>query len=176
MLGIDADSERVQTAENIQKAKFADSQSSVKFVQHFIESSSASFIKSLVIKEFNLNSSPDLVLTGLHACADLTVTSLDLFLRDPNVIKLLIMPCCYHKMKYKANSLDEFQNIPLSKRVKSAQHAKDIINRPFLRLAGQQTALRWRNNTESEHREHGRNMFIRGVVQAVLKEGEYLSA
>lgn len=145
-------------------------------MQHFIESSSASFIQTLVLKEFNLNKSPDLVLTGLHACADLTVTSINLFLRNPNVTKLLIMPCCYHKMKYKLNSQDEFENVPLSERVKCARYAKDIINRPFLRLAGQQTALRWRNNTESEHTEHGQNMFIRGVVQAILNEGKILKA
>lgn len=172
ILGIEADSKRVKTAENIQKTKFPKSHTSVKFVQHFIESSSASFIKPLLIKEFNLNESPDLVLTGLHACADLTVTSLNLFLRSPNVKTLIIMPCCYHKMKYKENSHDEFENIPLSQRLKSAQYAKDIINRPFLRLAGQQTALRWRNNTESEHTVHGTAMFIRGAVQAILGEGK----
>lgn len=171
ILGIEADSGRVQTAENRQKTKFPESLNSVKFVQHFVESSSASFIQPLLMQEFNLNESPDLILTGLHACADLTITSLNIFLRNPNFSKIVIMPCCYHKMKFKENSQNEFENVPLSQRVQSAQYAKDIINRPFLRLAGQQTALRWRNNTESEHREHGRDMFIRGVVQAVLNEG-----
>lgn len=171
ILGIEADSERVITAKNLQTTKFPESTSSVKIVQHFIELSSATFIQDQLMNEFNLNVNPDLILTGLHTCADLTVTSINLFLRHPNVRKLIIMPCCYHKMKLKDNSHDEFENVPLSKRVKSAPYAKDIINRPFLRLAGQQTASRWRNNTESEHTEHGRNMFLRGVVQAVLHEG-----
>lgn len=118
-----------------------------------------------------MNDDTDLILIGLHACADLTVTALKLFLNIANVKKILIMPCCYHKMKFKINSSNEFENIPLSQQVKSIQYAKDIINRPFLRLAGQQTAVRWRNVTETEHGEHGRNMFIRGAVQAILTEG-----
>ncbi len=156
----------------MQKIKFPDSHASVKFVQHFVGSDSASFIQSTLMQEFNLNEIPDLTLTGLHACADLTVSSLNLFLNISMVRKLLIMPCCYHKMKCKVNSTDEFDNVPLSERVKSAHYVNDVINRPFLRLAGQQTALRWRSNTEAEHIEHGRNMFIRGVVEAVLNEGE----
>lgn len=171
ILGIEADSDRVKTAQKLQKTNFPESINSVKFIQHFIESSSDSFIQSSLMKEFSLKETTNVVLTGLHACADLTVTALDLFLRLPNAKKLLIMPCCYHKMKFKGNSLVEFENVPLSRRIKSAQYAKDIINRPFLRLAGQQTAVRWRNVTEMEHNEHGRNMFIRGVVQAVLSEG-----
>lgn len=172
ILGIEADSERVVAAEKIQNTKFPESIKSVKFVQHFIEPSSASFIQPLLIKEFDFKDTTNLVLTGLHACADLTVTALNLFLRIPNVTKLLIMPCCYHKMIFKANSLNEFENVPLSQRVKSTLHAKDIINRPFLRLAGQQTAARWRNVSQTEHNEHGRNMFLRGIVQAVLSEGK----
>lgn len=172
ILGLEADSDRVGTAAKIQKTKFPESIAAVKVVQHFIESSSASFIQSVLMNEFNFSQSPDLILIGLHACADLTVTALDLFLRNPNFKKMLIMPCCYHKMKFKENSLDEFENVPLSQRVKSVPNVSHIINRPFLRLAGQQTALRWRNSTESEHAEHGRNMFVRGVVQAVLKEGK----
>lgn len=171
ILGIEADSERVETAKKLQQTKFPESIQSVKFVQHFIESSSDSYIQSLVMQEFNSKEATNVVITGLHTCADLTVTALNLFLRIPNAKKLLIMPCCYHKMKFKENSLKEFENVPLSQRVKSTRYAKDIINRPFLRLAGQQTAVRWRNITNMEHNEHGQNMFIRGVVQAVMSEG-----
>ncbi|KAG4067616.1 hypothetical protein HA402_005388 [Bradysia odoriphaga] len=172
MLGIEADAERVKTARNIQKNKFPASQISVKFAEHFVGSDSASFLQSVSAKEFSLSASPDLILTGLHACADLTVDALNLFLRTANVDKLIIMPCCYHKMKLQENCIDQFENVPLSRRVKSAPFVEDIVNRPFLRLAGQQTAARWRNNTESEHTDHGRNMFVRGVIQAVLSEDE----
>lgn len=174
LLGIEADTERVRTANHLKKTRFPKSERSVHFVQHYIKSDSVSFINSYLTKEFGLHESPELILTGLHSCADLSVTSLNIFLQSPNVKKLLIMPCCYHKMKFKENSKDEFENVPLSRLVKSLESVKGIVNRPFLRLAGQQTASRWRSNSEAEHKQHGQNMWHRAAIQAILSEGKTL--
>lgn len=143
--------------------------SSVKYVQHFIEESSGSNISKFLVD--NLNSfEEDVALIGLHACADLTITSISLFFSIPKVKKLIIMPCCYHKLKNKNEN--EFHNIPLSQKLLKAYKNNNFINRCFLRLACNQTSSRWLEMTKNDHFDHSYNMFQRAVLECLLKNNE----
>lgn len=177
ILGLEADAERVATAKNRQMKYFPNSINCVQFCQHFITEESDGFIKMELMKNnFCKNASAQLKIgiIGLHACADLTITAIKLFL-NMNVAKhLVIMPCCYHKMTYADNQCVHFKNIPLSTVMESIFHGglKDIICRPFLRLASQQTAARWKLMSDKEHFRHGQNMFERAALDMILKEGQ----
>lgn len=172
ILGIEGNQQNVDTAIKRQEKYFPNSKENVKFVKHFIEIDSANFIKDKIVELFS-KSVKRIAFIGMHACADLSITSLQLFTSMDAVKSILIMPCCYHKMKIidPDSETMEFVNVPISEEVK--RFKTDIINRPFLRLASQQTASKWR--CQSEEELHGESMFIRGVADAILGKDEVLS-
>lgn len=97
------------------------------------------------------------------------------FLTMERVKSLVFMPCCYHKMSQKSSELEEFNNFPLSNELKNIlKHYPNFLNRPFLRLAGQQSPTKWKEMSEIEHRIHGKNMFERSLAEAILLEDETL--
>lgn len=168
ILGLEADEQRVKAAQLRQRKYFPESTDDVKYTEHFIDSSSAQFIVDTIRTHFPRSNR--LAIIGLHACADLTIAAIQLFLAMDSVQKLLIMPCCYHKMKMMDDT--SFHNIPLSNAMRNASDCwPSVLNRPFLRLASQQTAVRWRTQTEVEHRRHGRNMFERAALDGTLTAG-----
>lgn len=173
VLGLEADPERVIAARRRQTKYFGNTLNSVFYAEHFIETTkTAEFIKQEIIHNFNpLLSSTRIALVGLHACADLTVTACRLFGAIDIAVILSIMPCCYHKMQINSTGFD---NIPLSRCMQMAVPTQAswsaILNRPFLRLACQQTAARWAVLSSSEHEIHGSNMYNRGLVELVLHE------
>lgn len=174
LLGLESDMQRVQTAQNRQQKLYPNSVNSVKFVQHFIGISSIEFMNLELKKHFP--QSKRFAIIGLHACADLSITAINLFLAMDNVGKLIIMPCCYHKMCKKMDGDGrQFENIPLSQLLSDILKGDDcmlaLINVPFLRLASQQTAVRWKNQTEAEHKIHGENMFYRAALDSSLDKG-----
>lgn len=180
VLGLEADAERVQTASNRQRKLFPHSINHVHFVQHFINDiESIAFIENELDHRFSINSKTRYALIGLHACADLTIVALRLYLFMQNVTTIAIMPCCYHKMNYCTGDkkCTTFQNIPLSRVMQTAPDSLElwasIINRPFLRLASQQTAARWKCMSEEEHNKHGQNMFQRALLESILDEGSF---
>lgn len=178
VLGIESDTERVQTARSRQTKWYPKSidDGGVCYAQRYINDNddTVAFIRSEVKRCFphmRNSETPLLVFVGLHACADLTVSIVRLYLRMTDVKLLSIMPCCYHKMEMNSTN-GTFVNIPLSSAMKQCPDAVALLTRPFLRLASQQTAARWCRMTEDEHRQHGRAMFDRAVVQAVLNPSE----
>lgn len=172
LLGLESFTDRVQTAQLRQQKYYPDSMNSVKYAKHFIDLSSTEFINAELLKYFP--KSKCFAMIGLHACGDLSVTAIKLFLSMDIVDKLIIMPCCYHKMSMKNGDKVEFNNIPLSKLMNDLlidDDCKSLINIPFLRLGSQQTAVRWKNQTEAEHKQHGENMFYRAALDMVLDKG-----
>ena len=172
VLGIEGDADRVHSANERQQELFPQSCKDVKYMQHFIDESSALNISEYLNENFN-HFKDDVALIGLHACADLTITSIRLFFTIPQVKKLIIMPCCYHKLKCKNEK--EFLNIPLSQKLSKIYKDHEFINRCFLRLACNQTSSRWIEMTEKDHFDHAKNMFQRATLEYLLKENEKAS-
>lgn len=171
VLGIESDVDRVATAKQRQLKLFPGSVGQVHYVQHFVQSElSIAFIRAELGRLFNTEPHYRLALIGLHSCGDLTVSALQLYLKMTDVQTITIMPCCYHKMQF-CEGGERFENIPLSATMRNSGNWDDVLGRPFLRLASQQTAARWRDQTALAHAEHGRNMFRRAVVQAALLDG-----
>uniref|UniRef100_A0A182Q5R2 Methyltransferase domain-containing protein n=1 Tax=Anopheles farauti TaxID=69004 RepID=A0A182Q5R2_9DIPT len=175
VLGIEGNEQLVQTC-NKRQSEHPTASDSVQFYHHFITPESFDFIQRELSSRFGVCSDRAASITGLHACADLSITAIDCFLRCSWVKSLTIMPCCYHRMK----ALDEndgacsFSNIPLSNKLREALGSDNvnIISRSFLRLGCQQTATRWKAKTAEEHLLHGHIMFRRGLIDAILEEDE----
>lgn len=175
VLGIESDGNRVATAKKRQLKLFPGSVGQVHYVQHFVQSDlSIAFIRAELESRFSPEPNVRFALIGLHSCGDLTVSALQLYLNMADVQTITIMPCCYHKMQFCVSG-DRFENIPLSETMRNSNNWDNVLGRPFLRLASQQTAARWRDLTAQAHTEHGRNMFRRAAVQASLFDGIFNS-
>ncbi|XP_065368944.1 uncharacterized protein LOC135961373 [Calliphora vicina] len=205
ILGLEADTYRVEAAEKRVKTYMPTAINSIQYRQQFITESSKDFIVKTVEEVFKLNYqhvapqiATNVVIIGLHACADLTITSLKLFLQLPEVQHLIIMPCCYHKLQVCDDTATttaaalKFRNFPLSESLKQvlldnednvtdkANYAEcnddftTYLNRPFLRLACQQTLKRWNKCSPTEHHVHGSEMFLRAVAESIKLKDEEL--
>ncbi|KNC26737.1 hypothetical protein FF38_11381 [Lucilia cuprina] len=199
VLGLEADNYRVEAAEKRVKTFMPTANNSIQYRQQFITEQSQEFIVQTVEEVFKLNyqqvttqtTTTKMAIIGLHACADLTITSLKLFLQMPQVQHLIIMPCCYHKLQVCDESAVtkaalKFRNFPLSESLKKVLLNNDdksnyaetqetfptYLNRPFLRLACQQTLKRWSKCSSIEHCKHGNEMFLRAVAELIKMEGE----
>ncbi|XP_039436868.1 methyltransferase-like protein 25B [Culex pipiens pallens] len=173
VLGIEGDEYRVQTSIQRQQQLFPNSTSKVKFVQHFIETDSFELIQQTAVAKLGNSIDQNYTIIGLHSCADLSITAIKMFLTHKPVTKLVIMPCCYHKLKPENEECTSFSNIPLSDQLRDAiAQFPNFLGRPFLRLGCQQTSARWANLTEHEHETHGKAMFERSLLEAILSEGE----
>ncbi|XP_035793252.1 protein RRNAD1-like [Anopheles albimanus] len=173
VLGVEGNPQRVETSLGRQSELYPSSKEAVRYVDHLITEESIAYLQEAVAKHFPDDPAPTTAIVGLHACADLSVTALRHFLHCPSVQELIIAPCCYHKMKMQPDG-QTFVNVPLSEELAAAMDLVkgDFICRPFLRLASQQTAARWKTMTVEDHQHHGRVMFRRGLVDAILNEGE----
>ncbi|KAL5287790.1 hypothetical protein ACFFRR_008581 [Megaselia abdita] len=168
ILGLECDEERVRVARERQQKFYPESKGDIIYKTEFISERSAENIEEYLEE---ISTELPISIIGLHSCADLTVTSIKLFLEMKRVKNLIVMPCCYHKLKLKGNAKCEFENFPLSKQLKDL-YKGNFLNRPFLRLACQETASRWSLMTAEEHLTHSRNMFQRAALEVLLKEGE----
>uniref|UniRef100_A0A1B0B5B7 Methyltransferase domain-containing protein n=1 Tax=Glossina palpalis gambiensis TaxID=67801 RepID=A0A1B0B5B7_9MUSC len=191
ILGLETNSYRIRKATQRfeETKKISESRSSIIYIQHYITEESSAFIENAIMENFKYNyataeklkASTRLAIIGLHACADLTITSMKLFFKMPQVDHLIIMPCCYHKLEM-CNTTFKFRNFPLSEAFKDALHNAQshtvdnnyvrYLNRPFLRLACQQTSKRWSKCSSEYHRLHGIEMFLRALAEAIIDESE----
>ncbi|XP_054737059.1 probable methyltransferase-like protein 25 isoform X2 [Anastrepha obliqua] len=176
VLGLESDNCRVTAARKRLQQQMPEASRRVIYVQQLIEANSSSAIKQHIACSRFDDSQAMLgkwAIIGLHACADLSVTAINLFLELAEVKCLVIMPCCYHKLQQTTDG--NFLNFPLSKSLKKivAEKKEDIesyLNRPFLRLACQETSARWRNSSGDEHLAHGKQMFWRAVADAIIDD------
>ena len=120
-------------------------------------------------------------MTGLHACGDLTVDAIRLFFQLASVKLLVIVPCCYHKMSLGKNTAvteEKFCNFPLSSSLCHLVHsaafcdAVCFLRRPFLRLASQETATRWQQWSEEDHKQHSLQVMARAVLELYAHNGK----
>jgi hypothetical protein len=121
-------------------------------------------------------------MTGLHTCGDLTVDAIRLFFKLSSVKLLVIVPCCYHKMSFTENVAvpeEHFCNFPLSSSLCHLVHsaafydAVHFLSRPFLRLASQETATRWQQWSEDDHKQHSLQVMARAVLQLYAHKGKH---
>uniref|UniRef100_A0A182WI73 Methyltranfer_dom domain-containing protein n=1 Tax=Anopheles minimus TaxID=112268 RepID=A0A182WI73_9DIPT len=173
VLGIEGNATLVQTCNNRTPAC---TKEAVQYCHHYITDDSYEYIEQQCTDRFDSFRPHQAALVGLHACADLSITAMNCFLHCKWVKSLTIMPCCYHRMKpLNENTPNEFQNFPLSEELRTVlldgKHS-EIICRSFLRLGCQQTSSRWKTRTMEQHLQHGRIMFRRGLIDAVLEQKE----
>ncbi|XP_049545105.1 uncharacterized protein LOC125956881 [Anopheles darlingi] len=173
VLGVEGNPQRVETSLRRQSVLYPSSKEAVRYLAHLIGEESIFYLQDTLAKYFPSESSPTATIVGLHACADLSVLAMRHFVLCPTIQELIIMPCCYHKMMLKSDG-QTFLNVPLSEELAAALDfvKGDFISRSFLRLASQQTAARWKTLTVKDHQHHGQVMFHRGLVDAILNDGE----
>lgn len=136
-------------------------------------------------------------LIGLHACADLSPIIMKLFSHSDNATHMILLSCCYHKLKVKnsqenltdcslepkllVKSSDDsimlnqkYSNFPMSKALNSMMsRSKFSLSVYGLRLAAQESGLRWDNQTEEHHLRHANNVIFRAVLEEYCQKGHF---
>ncbi|KAL3286430.1 hypothetical protein HHI36_000938 [Cryptolaemus montrouzieri] len=97
VLAIEGSKEKIDSALGNQNSHHQSSKENITFLHHFITNDSQDEIERAINKHFKI--SDRVCICGLHACADLSITILELFLKIKQVKSLVIMPCCYHRLK-----------------------------------------------------------------------------
>lgn len=153
---------------------FPKSLDKVLYVQHRVTPKSCS-----AINEYLKNTGWDLTngvcMVGLHTCGDLVASAIDIFNSSSFLKKLVVMPCCYHRMQFKnIDGAEIFQNFPSSKILKqkfeSARCAK-YFRRPFLRLACQQRPGVWESFDGFELEARSFRLLSRSILELYVKKG-----
>lgn len=138
VLGLECNERHYVAAKQRQNKYHIDSTSSVKYIKHRITDQSHINLEYFLKDKFqNCN---NFCITGLHACADLTVDAMNIFLKMENARAMILMPCCYHKMRIEHLSDSKFSNFPLSNCLKEIYFKRsgfEYMKTPFLRLAAQ---------------------------------------
>lgn len=177
ILGLEGNSEKFQLALVRQNSLHPNTKAQIKYYHHYVTESSADEIKDTAADFF-----PDArnaILTGLHACADLSVTALKLFLELDFVKGLIIMPCCYHRLQLQQegnskNQEEAFKNFPVSDALKKTfkeHNGETFLKRYFLRLACQQSVAAFSKMNEEEHEVHAEECLFRAILEVAAREG-----
>ncbi|CAG9838397.1 unnamed protein product [Diabrotica balteata] len=174
VLGIECSKQYVAQAYKMQQKIYPHCKNEVQFADHYIDAQSAEKITSLIKETFTDFDPKSVSLVGLHACADLSVTVLDLFSQLERVKSLVIMPCCYHRLKLKEEQdhKEYFHNFPIStvfKDIFTKASSEYFLRRPFLRLACQQASRNFCSMSQEEHVDHSTNLMFRCVLQLVAE-------
>lgn len=90
----------------------------VKHLQHFVTIESSDFIIKEAKKLLKFQNDVKIGLFGLHPCGDLSIVSIELFLRNVEIKSLIISPCCYHRMTGIDEEFSGFNYFPLSMELK----------------------------------------------------------
>lgn len=174
MIGIEGHEKKVSLAEQYQSRFYENTTDKVQFVQHFVTDGSIDFLNGLY--ETKLNPKDNVCIIGLHVCADLCVTVLDLFRQLHFVKGLVIMPCCYHRMVVQEapDSTESFAKFPCSEifRKKYADmEGNQFLRRTFLRMAAQRSNENWKDLKKEEHEFRAKNCLFRAIVEEIVREG-----
>ncbi|XP_043279557.1 methyltransferase-like protein 25 isoform X2 [Venturia canescens] len=171
VLGLESNEKNVEAAKRKQREYYPASIDRVDYVCAKIDSSSGMEIRNF-LKKSNGDVEEEFCLIGLHACGDLGVDACDLFSKIPSAKILILLSCCYHKMENKPHECtDKFRNFPISETLKnifesSDRHYNEFLNRPFLRLACQEPAVRWNRMSHETHRQHAFHVLARAVLES----------
>lgn len=135
ILGIECNESHYVGAKKRQRKYHLNSLDNVKYIKHMITVNSDENILNYLQDKFE--NYREFCITGLHACADLTIDAINLFLKMKDAKAMVIMPCCYHKM---VGNNGLFKNFPLSNSFKDIfekNKSQKYLGVPFLRLAAQ---------------------------------------
>ncbi|KRT81328.1 hypothetical protein AMK59_5848, partial [Oryctes borbonicus] len=175
-IGIEGCSKKVLLAEQYQK-KFYSKRSSnkVEYFEHMVTDDSFLYMQQLYAGK--LNTKGNVCIIGLHVCADLCVTVLDLFKKLDFVKAMAIMPCCYHRMSVSVgdNSTESFAKFPCSRTFRKKyqdMNGENFLKRTFMRIAAQRSNEVWKDLTKDEHEFRGKNCLFRAIVQEIVSEGK----
>ncbi|XP_050679207.1 methyltransferase-like protein 25B isoform X2 [Leptidea sinapis] len=139
VLGLECNDRHYVGAKKRQREYHKESIDRVKFIKHTVTVESHDAIQRFLLDKFPNHKG--FCITGLHACADLTVDAMSLFLKMEHARAMIIMPCCYHKIK---GDNGRFNNFPLSECLKCIYERYSgfqYLRVPFLRLATQPTNI-----------------------------------
>ncbi|KAM3254100.1 hypothetical protein ACQJBY_047926 [Aegilops geniculata] len=113
------------------------------------------------------HSIPQLVLAGLHACGDLSVNMLRVFVSCEQVQALVSVGCCYNLLSEDCHEdTDTCPGFPISKAAKSS---KLVLGKSIRDLACQ-SAERWRNLTKEMALQNFDIHAFRAAFQMVLEK------
>ncbi|CAD6217346.1 GSCOCG00004796001-RA-CDS [Cotesia congregata] len=165
VIGLESSLNNIKIAEKRQNLLYPDSLNKVKFfhVKVLTNNNDYSEIESTIK---NLTNDKEFCLIGLHACADLSVNASKLFSIIPTAKLLIMVSCCYHKLEETDN--ETLINFPVSQNLKCItdnDRYKEILRRPFLRLACQEPAKRWDNMSKDLHDKHAFYVLSRAVIE-----------
>lgn len=157
ILGLECNENNYVAAKKRQRKYHINSIERVKYIKHTITEDSYTSIEEYLEDKFTNFTS--FCITGLHACADLTIDAINLFLKIEKAKAIIIMPCCYHRL---ISEKDKFKNFPLSKKLGSVYEkiGCNLFTVPFLRLATQPPNL-----TEEKLENLVFNLLARAVIQ-----------
>lgn len=164
-MAVEGNLEKVALAKQYQN-RYPNSIGFVQHTQHFVTENSAEFLDEMIQKMPVKN----YCMVGLHACADLSVTVLKLFLDLEFAKTLVIMPCCYHRMA--KTDADVFKNFPVSKLLQELVNNHEVgnmLNISFLRLACQ--CINNVPTSEDRRRKEAENCMFRAILQEVTEAG-----
>ncbi|XP_044739052.1 uncharacterized protein LOC123300532 [Chrysoperla carnea] len=200
VLAIESESVRFESALKRQQKFHEHSKKNVRFFNHYVNENSADTINNAIKDWLGSDFNEKTCLIGLHACADLTVTALNIFLQLDYIKLVAIMPCCYHKLQLSNenqtneenlfaencdtlvpnnNRPEYFNNFPLSeilRNIYKEYNGSMFLRRPFLRIACQSSASVWKTMTDEEHKEHSISHMRRAVLQLFVHNENYILA
>jgi len=119
--------------------------------------------------ESNIDSAP-LCMIGLHACGDLSPIMLKLFLKCQKFRSMLLVSCCYHRMRWNGGQPDD--HFPMS--CSLGNSSRSISTTPFhhqtglaylFRLAAQETSNRWLLPSDDRNQQQLHHTFYRSILQ-----------
>lgn len=172
VLGLESSKKYVQIAQQNQKKQQPKFKNNVKFYEMYVNKNSETSIKKAI--EENFPHKKQICVTGLHACADLSIEVLDLFINMKTARALVIMPCCYHRIRVAREDTftTHFENFPASNTLKDLFQKYDaysFIRQPFLRLACQKTSESFVSMCKEEHLSHSLQCMHRAILQLVVE-------
>lgn len=161
VLGLECCNQNYTSAKKRQRKYHLDSIDKVKYIRHKINESSQEPIAQFLTEKFQ--NYGGFCITGLHACADLTIEALDIFLKMAAARSIVLMSCCYHKMACEAvENGGRFKNFPMSGCLRDSwvrNGGIEYLRVPFLRLAAQPP------NVKEKLEDLVFNLLARAVVQ-----------
>lgn len=172
ILGLESSKKFLNLARENQEKQHSCAKNNVVFCEMFVSENSDKDIEQIVEEHFGVGK--DLCITGLHACADLSIEVLELFMKMESVKALAIMPCCYHRIKVEKEDETRtyFKNFPASEIMTHAFEKYDaysFLSQTFLRLACQQTVGSFNKMTKEEHTNHSLQCMNRSILQLVAE-------
>lgn len=183
VLGLEADAQKVKGALERQDKYYPESKNHVKYARCKVTKDSIKDVKKLLQDTFDKGEINRVCIIGLHACGDLTIDAVNLFMEVSSAQSLILLPCCYHKIaistEQSSTDREYFYNFPLSKSLKEALHKSLIddigvvLRRPFLRLACQDTKERWNEMSFSDHQEHAFHVLARATLQLYADQSKF---